>query len=563
MTEKSIAIIGAGPAGLAALYEFLNTAKDGSSTLTDASKTYKDFPRPKEAAFSKVIAFELKDAAGGIWAPATPEADLPVPPQHLFHKVNDPFVIKPANDLPENVEDATLEKPIVVDNGPNYSEEDEEGGASKPYHGPLINELEWSRSGIFSFLFTNIPTRFTRYSYLPNEEKYLDQSRKIYPFLTHQELTKRFADFIKDNELDKHIRLNTSVEKVEKHGDKWLVTVRKKQGSQSHWYSESFDHVVVANGHYTLPYIPSIKGLANYNAKFPNSLSHAKSFRELEEFKNKRVLVIGGGISTVNILQYLVPIAKSVTNSKRGPHAVFPYINDALVSDGIEPKGTIDHVDPVTGEFHFTDGSIGQYDKVIFSTGYHYHFPFFPNQDHFKLINPGNVSRVGGLYLNTFDQVDPTLGAVGITVSQLNFHTIEGSAAALAGVWSGAKSLPPLEEQQAWEQKLVAERGDSLLFHYYNHHNAKDFIELVLPYFPKGRYNPIEIDGAHVSDVDEGIKRLEKLFYGLKEGKIGIEETNPSYKGEPKNVDKNEGDGKKGKVANVEVNVAEAELVPV
>ncbi|KAG5419340.1 hypothetical protein I9W82_003107 [Candida metapsilosis] len=526
MTEKSIAIIGAGPGGLAALYEFLHTNKDGSSTLTDATKTYKDIPKPTDRAFSKIVAFESKDKAGGIWAPATPEADLPVPPQHLFHKVNDPFVIKPANEVPENVGNATLDKPIVVDNGSKYS--DKVGG--KSHYGALINELEWSRSGIFPFLFTNIAARFTRYSYLPHEEKYQDETRKIYPFLTHQELSQRFVDFINDNELDKHIRLNTSVEKVEKSGDKWVVTVRKKQGDQSHWYSESFDYVVVANGHYTVPYFPHIEGLAEYNAKYPTRLSHVKSFRDLDEFKDKQVLVIGGSISTVNVLQYLVPIAKSVTNSKRGPHGVFPYINEALISEGIEPKGTIEYIDAETGEFHFTDGSIGKYDKVVFSTGYHYHFPFFPQRDRFKLVNPGNLSRVSGLFLNTYDQEDPTLGTVGITVSHLNFHTIEASAAALAGVWSGAKTLPPLETQQAWEKNLVDEVGDSLFFHYYDHYKAKDFVDAVAPFFPKGRYNPVEIDGAYVDEIDKGAEVLEKLFYGLKEGKVRIEETNPSFK---------------------------------
>lgn len=546
MSTKSIAIIGAGPAGLAALYEFLHTNADGSSTLADPKKTYKDVANTATSpAFENVVVFELKDKAGGIWAPATSEADLNFPPQEI-NEYHNPDQVRPSNDPPTGVEKATLKAPVIVQNEPNYSV------TGRTHHGPLINELEWTRSGVFPFLFTNIPTRFTRYSFLPNEQKYLDTNRIIYPFLTHNELTQRFTNFINDNELNKHIRLSTSVEKVEKHGNKWVVTARHKTPDTSEWYTESFDYVVVANGHYTVPYIPHIKGLAKYNAKFPTHLSHAKSFRELDEFKDKQVLVIGGSISTANILQYLVPVARSVANSKRGPHGVFPYINDALVSEGIDPKPTIDFVDPETGEFHFADGSIGKYDKIVFSTGYHYHFPFFPKNDHLKLINPGNLSRVGGLYLNTFDQQDPTLGTVGITVSQLNFHTIEASAAALAGVWSGAKKLPPLEEQIEWEKNLVAERGDSLYFHYYNQHQAKDFINAVAPYFPNERYNPIEIDGAYVTEVDKGGDYLEKLFYGLKEGKIKIEETNPSYKGK--------NDTRKPGV--IQVSVEEAELVP-
>lgn len=531
MTSKSIAIIGAGPAGLASLYEFLHTNKDGSSTLTDASKTYKDVPKPKEPAFTKIIAFEQKDKAGGIWAPSE-TADFNFPPQEIAEYHN-PAKIRPTNQAPQGIETATLENSVAVE------------------HNELINELEWSRSGVFPFLFTNIPTRFTRYSYLPNEEEYLNKERKIYPFLTQQELSQRFSTFIEEEGLNEYIRTSSTVESVEKANGKWLITIRKKQGNKSHWYTESFDFVVVANGHYTVPYIPHIDGLVEYHAKFPTSLIHAKSFRNLEEFKDKQVLVVGGSISTTNILQYVIPIAKSVTNSKRGPHGVFPWINDALVSKGIEPKGPIHHFDAEKDEVHFADGSVGKYDKIIFSTGYHYHFPFLRNE--LKLINPGNLSRVGGLFLNTFDQQDSTLGAVGITVSQLNFHTIEASAAALAGVWSGAKNLPSLEEQQEWEKKLVAERGDSLLFHYYNHHQAKEYVDALAPYFPTGRYNPLEVDGALVGEVDEGFDYLEKLFYGLKDGKIRIEETNPSYKA----ISNEKGP------AGVVVSVEKAELVSV
>ena len=64
------------------------------------------------------------------------------------------------------------------------------------------------------------------------------------------------------------------------------------------------------------------------------------------------------------------------------------------------------------------------------------------------MVNPSHLSRVKGLYYHTFNQQDPTIGATGILVSHLNFHTIEASAAALAGVWSGAKELPTLKNNK-------------------------------------------------------------------------------------------------------------------
>ncbi|CAI5758132.1 unnamed protein product [Candida verbasci] len=497
---KSIGIIGGGPGGLASLYEFLHTDKDGKSTVGHEAA--------KNPAFSKIVVFEQKDKAGGIWAPATLKADLPVPPQELLNiNYNDPNIVRPKIQPPKDVESATYEKPIIESTN------------------ELNSELQWKRSGIYPFLFTNIPQRFTRFSYLPDEKEYHDKSRKIYPFLYHQELAQRFSQFIEGEKLENWIRFNTSVEDVSRKDGKWVITARQVEDGKDKWYQETFDAIVVANGHYTVPYIPKIPGLAEYNEKFPNQFIHVKSFRNLNEFKNKDVLIIGGSISTANVLQYLVPNAKSVTNSKRGKHLVFEFINDALVSKGINSKGPIEKFDPIDGVVHFSDGTTGKFDKIIFSTGYHYHFPFL--NDNLAIIDPSNNSRVKGLYLDTFSQNDPTLGTVGIAVSHLNFHTIEASAAALAGVWSKGASneLPSKEEQHQWEIEKVAKSGDSNLFHFVPPDNAQEFVDSLKPYFAKGRYQPLEKDGKYIEELQTGHDHLAKLFYDIKDKKLTIEET--------------------------------------
>lgn len=496
---NSIAIIGAGPGGLASLYEFLHTNKDGSSTA--GGEVSKD-PR-----FTKLVAFEQKDKAGGIWAPSLEQADLRVPPQAALdtQKYNDPDVIHPTVEIPLDLKGATRESPVSL-------KENTE-----------ISELEWRRSGVYPDLYTNIPSRFTRYSYLPNEEKYLDKSRKIYPFLRQQELTQRFTDFIEKEHLYDYIRTNTTVEKVAKNDEgKWVVTVREKDSKtgKENWYLEEFDAVVISNGHYTVPSIPVIEGLAEYNKKHPDAIVHAKSYRTEEEFRDKNTLVVGGSISTANLLQYIVPVAKKTVNSKRNIHLVFEWINDALVSDGIIAKGEIQKIDPDTGDVTFKDGSVEKgIEKILLTTGYHYHYPFL--KDHLNVIDPSNLSRVAGLYYDTFSIEDPTLGTVGIAISQINFHTIEASAAALAGVWSGAKTLPTKQEQQEWEDNLVKEKGNNLIFHYYTHNQVKDgFIDKLEPYFPNGRYNPFVEDHKYIEEVDVGIENLRKLFYELKDQKI-------------------------------------------
>lgn len=501
---NSIAIIGSGPAGLASLYEFLHTSKDGTSSVGGE--------KSKDPKFSNIVVFEQKDKSGGIWAPSLNKADLLVPPQDLLDsgKYSDPDVIHPPQKVPDNLEGTSYENPVET-----------QGSA-------IANELEWRKSGVYSNLFTNIPSRFIRFSYLPDEEKYRNKERKIYPFLSHKELSRRIDDFSERESLNDYIRFNSRIEKVSKNDKgKWVLTIRYKDESthKEKWYEQQFDAVVVANGHYTVPNIPYIPGLAEFNKNFPGSIIHAKSYRSVDEFKGRKVLVLGYGFSAANLVQYIAPVAKETIIVKRGPHLVFEWINTGLASTGLINKPEVERIDPIKNEVIFKDGSVEKnVDKILLATGYHYHYPFL--HDYLKVIDPSNVSRVGGLYYNTFSIDDPTLAAVGVAVSTINFHTIEASAAAIAGVWSGVSSLPSKKEQKEWESKLVSETGNNLFFHYYTHPRVKeDFVDKLHVYAPKNRPNPLEKDEKHISDIDEGGKSLERLFYDLKDGKLKIEDT--------------------------------------
>src|SRR5699024_784563 len=140
--------------------------------------------------------------------------------------------------------------------------------------------------------------------------------------------------------------------------------------------------------------------------------------------------------------------------------------------------------------------------------------------------NPSNLSRVGGLYKDTFSIADPTLATVGVAISALNFHTIEASAAAIAGVWSGAKTLPSQEEQQQDEAQLVNKLGDNLFYHYKRWDVVqKDFIDPLHEYSAINRASPLKVDGEFIHEIEEGIANLEKLYYNIKDQKITVKET--------------------------------------
>lgn len=83
------------------------------------------------------------------------------------------------------------------------------------------------------------------------------------------------------------VSYNTTVERAEKLGKEWKVTLRRRGESTDYWWVEWFDALVVANGHYNVPYIPRIDGLAQLQRARPGSVIHSKSYRGREAYKNK------------------------------------------------------------------------------------------------------------------------------------------------------------------------------------------------------------------------------------------------------------------------------------
>jgi cation diffusion facilitator CzcD-associated flavoprotein CzcO len=50
---------------------------------------------------------------------------------------------------------------------------------------------------------------------------------------------------------------------------------------------ETFDAVVVASGHYWVPYVPDIEGLDQFEKTRPGSVVHSKHFRGRDLFHGK------------------------------------------------------------------------------------------------------------------------------------------------------------------------------------------------------------------------------------------------------------------------------------
>jgi len=86
--------------------------------------------------------------------------------------------------------------------------------------------------------------------------------------------------------------LSTTVEKVEKKGDEWVLTLRKSDQfyrgqPKDYWWQETFDAVVAAPGHYNVANIPNIPGLDETVKAFPQRFEHSKAYRRPDKYVNK------------------------------------------------------------------------------------------------------------------------------------------------------------------------------------------------------------------------------------------------------------------------------------
>ncbi|KAE9572563.1 Thiol-specific monooxygenase [Colletotrichum fructicola] len=396
---KRVAVIGAGPAGAIAI---------------DALA--------KEKAFDVIRVFERREASGGCWI-----GDKEAPP-HLTDFTS--------------LADRTADRPIPVPD-------------SFPAQTPTQKAPRFTESGIYPYLETNVDAIPMSFSDAPISEERTPNSIALHgpstPF-RHWTVMRDYVRRIVD-EYEGFVSYNTTVELAEKVGDEWKVVLRKEGKDSDEWWVERFDAVVVATGHYWVPYVPKIEGLEEFERARPGSVIHSKHYRGRGDFCGKRVVVVGASVSGADISVDLINTAKfpiySVVNGRK---ANLYFGDGAFHHPKISRQATISRIEGRT--VHFIDGtSVSDVDSIIFATGFTWTLPFLPS------VEVRN-NRVTGLYQHVIYHRDPTLLFIGAVAAGLTFKIFEWQAVLAARVLSGRARLPPAEEQAKWEADRVAEMGD-------------------------------------------------------------------------------------------------------
>lgn len=225
----------------------------------------------------------------------------------------------------------------------------------------------------------------------------------------------------------KYVTFDTSVELIEKKNEQWRLVLRKFGHTQDYIYEEFFDNVVVASGHFDVPFVPEIPGLQQFSELDDTLVIHSKQFRSRDDFKDKQVVVVGASVSAMDSIRDILPVAKRAITSQKPttePHVYFG--TEAFDHDGIEKRGQIVKIEDHT--IHFHDGTSTFADAIILGTGFLYHYPFLPKFPELKEL--------------IFDANDPSLAFVGHNTPGLTFKLFQWQAILVARVFAGKGNVP-------------------------------------------------------------------------------------------------------------------------
>ena len=265
---------------------------------------------------------------------------------------------------------------------------------SDQYGDPVPNSM-------YRYLWSNGPKECLEFADYSFDEHF---NQPIPSFPPREVLYDYIIGRAKKANIKKYIKFNTTITQAKFNGNQFEVSaLNKKDNTIS---SHNYDYLVVASGHFSVPYIPEYKGMNS----FPGRILHGHDFRDAEEFRNKDIVVLGSSYSAEDIaLQCYKYGAKSVT---------IGYRNNPMGFKWPEGMKEVHYLDRLEGnKAIFKDGHEQNADAIILCSGYLHHFPFL--EESLKL-KTGNRLYPNKLYKGVVWQDNHRLMYLGM---QDQFHT--------------------------------------------------------------------------------------------------------------------------------------------
>jgi cation diffusion facilitator CzcD-associated flavoprotein CzcO len=353
-------------------------------------------------------------------------------------------------------------------------------------------------SPIYERLETNIPRGLMSFSDLAWPDDF-----QLFPKHT------QVLEYIKtySREVQHLIQFNTQVVSIQpRDGDKWSVQTQPvTKCGESPIRDETFDAVVVANGHYDVPYIPQVSGIEAWNRAWPDHISHSIYYRKPEHFAGKKVVIVGNSASGIDIGAQIsnvctLPLIMSQKSES--------YLNAGGNSPRISERPEIVEYIVEDRSVRFADGTIeANVDRIVYCTGYFYSYPFLNGLDP-SVISTGE--RVENTYQHIFYQPNPTLAFLALNQRVIPFPWSEAQSSIIARVFSGRLTVPTEDEMKAWENNVLAETGTGTEFHVMKFPKDADFLNMLHDW-------ALSADGE--GNLDRNGGRIGKIppYWGKKE----------------------------------------------
>jgi cation diffusion facilitator CzcD-associated flavoprotein CzcO len=321
-------------------------------------------------------------------------------------------------------------------------------------------------SPLYDRLETNIPRGLMGFSDLPWSE-----DAQLFPKHTEvQDYIERYSQ-----EVRHLIQFQTQVLDLHQEAsNKWTIKTKSITPDDNAEVLEyHFDAVVVANGHFNIPYIPKVPGIEAFSKAHPGTISHSKFYRLPEQYSGKKVVIVGNSASGIDIAGQIMPYCHE------------PLISSSKSESYLQletPPGQLDRPPiskfiPEDRTIEFEDGSReSNVDSVLYCTGYFYSFPFISGLNP-PLITTGE--RVENLYQHLFYRPNPSIAFPVLSQKIIPFPFAEAQAAIIARTFSGRLALPSETEMKTWEESVKDEMGEGRGFHVLKFPKDADHINML------------------------------------------------------------------------------------
>ncbi|MGO3148188.1 MAG: NAD(P)-binding domain-containing protein [Leucobacter sp.] len=298
-------------------------------------------------------------------------------------------------------------------------------------------------SSMYRNLWSNGPKEGLEFADYSFDEHF---GRPISSYPPREVLWDYIAGRLKQSDVRKYIRFTTVVRLVTFDEETELFTVTSEHLPSGETTVETFDHVVVASGHFSFPFIPEIDGIET----FPGLITHAHDFRGAEALQGKDVAIVGSSYSAEDIGSQAYKMgAKSVTASYRTAPMGYDW------PEGFEERQGLTRFEGSTA--YFKDGTSKDVDAVIFCTGYKHKYPFLPRD--LALSGP-NTLYPEGLYRGVVWQKNPALFYIGSQDQWYTFNMFDTQAWYVRDLILGRTEMPGADERAKsiveWHERFTS-----------------------------------------------------------------------------------------------------------